>query len=528
MCHLNAHRCIPHGLIYTFLSIISICFLILTIVFASLYHNSNPSSIVYAVEKGAIGFPIRLPNDGRYIQWTFLHLNDVYELLPLYNGRKGGLARVAYIRKLLKEENSYTYTILAGDFLSPSVLSRSEINGTYLNGRHMIETFNTMGLDFVTFGNHEFDLNEKDLLLRMNESKFSWISTNIYRKNSPELFGTSISHKILIINEVRILIIGLTIDKNQCYVKIINETYLIKHVQQYLQQFSPQTYDILVAITHLKMSVDIKLAENIPQIDLILGGHEHEDYYYLRGNKYTPIYKADANAFTVYILRCAYNIDTKKFRVYPTLTPITPEVQEEERTSKVANYWFNLGIEGFRASGFELNETVSCLPLGTELDGRLKSVTTSSTLLTDLICQSMIKAIGLNRTTIALFNSSTLRLNGFLREKITQYDILRTLPYRSPIIVLLVPGELLARVLTNGTSLKRVGPVLAYAGVETLNNGETWSVNGIDISTSGVNYTVVTTEYTKLYNRDVIVLQKTNLTQAKTLINYLKIKYPPC
>ncbi|CAF0977633.1 unnamed protein product [Adineta steineri] len=536
MCHLNVHQwkalCIPHGLIYTFLSIISICFLILTILFASLYHNSNRSSIVYAVEKGIIGFPVRLPNDGRYVQWTFLHLNDVYELLPLHSGRKGGLARVAYIRKLLKQENSHTYTILAGDFLSPSALSTSKINGTTLNGRQMIDTFNTLGLDFTTFGNHEFDLDEKDLLLRMNESKFSWISTNIYRINSTQLFGTSISHKILIINKVRILIIGLTIDKNQGYVKIINQTYLITHVQQYLQQFSSQTYDILVAITHLDMSLDIKLAEKIPQIDLILGGHEHEDYYYLRGSKYTSIYKADANAFTVYILRCAYNIDTKKFRIYPTLTPVTPEVPEEEQTSKVANYWFNLGIEGFRTSGFEPNETVSCLPLGLELDGRYESVKTSSTLLTDLICQSMIKATESSRTTVALFNGGAIRIDDILRETITQYDIIRTLPFKNIIIILSVPGKLLARILTTGTSMKRAGSILAYAGVETLNNGETWLVNGMDISTSGLNYTVATIEYTKLRTElnhpDVTVLQKTNLTQAKILIDYLKIKYPPC
>ena len=311
--------CLPHGLIYTFLGITSLCLLILTIIFASWYRNCNKSSIVYAVEKGIIGSPLRLPNDGRYIQWTFLHLNDVYELLPLDNDQKGGLARVAYIRKLLKQENSHTYTILGGDFLSPSPLSTSKINGTSLNGRQMVATFNTLGLDFLTFGNHEFDLHEDDLLARMNESKFSWISSNVFHVNSSLLFGSSISHKIILINNIRILIIGLTIDKNQNYVSIIHKSLLINYVQNFLKTFSNHTYDILVAITHLDMSVDIELAEQIPQIDIILGGHDHENYYYLRGNKYTSIYKADANAFTVYILRCAYNIDTKQIRIYNTL-----------------------------------------------------------------------------------------------------------------------------------------------------------------------------------------------------------------
>ncbi|CAF5121744.1 unnamed protein product, partial [Rotaria sp. Silwood1] len=62
--------------------------------------------------------------------------------------------------------------------------------------------------------------------------------------------------------------------------------------------------------------------EHIPEIDLILGGHEHEDYFLARGLQYIPITKADANAFTVYIHRCAFNVDTKQLRIYRTLTQI--------------------------------------------------------------------------------------------------------------------------------------------------------------------------------------------------------------
>lgn len=93
----------------------------LTITFIILWVKKvNPfSSSTFAVEKGIIGFPISLPNDGKYVQWTFLQLNDVYEMLPMDNQRKGGLARVAYLRKLLLEENKHTFTLLAGDLISP-------------------------------------------------------------------------------------------------------------------------------------------------------------------------------------------------------------------------------------------------------------------------------------------------------------------------------------------------------------------------------------------------------------------------
>ncbi|CAF4725218.1 unnamed protein product, partial [Rotaria sp. Silwood2] len=195
---------------------------ITTITFSVLWNRSKShSNSLYAVDKGTIGFPIRLPNDGKYIQWTFLQLNDVYEMLPLDQGRKGGLARVARVRQLLLEENRQTYTILVGDFLSPSALSQSKINGTTLNGRQMIASMNTLGIDFVIFGNHEFDLNETELISRINESKFTWISSNVFKIGTNQSFSSTIRYKIISIDEINILLIGLTIDINKSYIRII-------------------------------------------------------------------------------------------------------------------------------------------------------------------------------------------------------------------------------------------------------------------------------------------------------------------
>lgn len=69
-----------------------------------------------------IGSPPILHNPHAYVQWTFLHMNDVYELIPLSGGKKGGLARVATIRKLLLQENPHTITVMSGDVVSPSAL----------------------------------------------------------------------------------------------------------------------------------------------------------------------------------------------------------------------------------------------------------------------------------------------------------------------------------------------------------------------------------------------------------------------
>ncbi|CAF4114267.1 unnamed protein product, partial [Rotaria sp. Silwood1] len=125
-----------------------------------------------------------------------------------------------------------------------------------------------------------------------------------------------------------------------------------------------------------------------------------------------------------------------------------------------------------------------------------------------------------------------VRIDDILRETITQYDIIRTLPFGNQIVVLSVPGYLLAQVLTNGISLKGNGMFIAYTRIETFDDGKTWLLNGTDISKSGLYYNVATTAYirdfTQLNNTDVITLYDTNVTQTRSLMDYLTIKYPPC
>ena len=50
---------------------------------------------------------------------TVVHLNDVYEILPVEGGKSGGLARVATVIQRLKATQSPLLTTLGGDYLSP-------------------------------------------------------------------------------------------------------------------------------------------------------------------------------------------------------------------------------------------------------------------------------------------------------------------------------------------------------------------------------------------------------------------------
>lgn len=121
-------------------------------------------------------------DDGK-ISFTFLQLNDVYEIEAIQGGQYGGLARVESLHQKLLKENKNTMLVMAGDFLNPSLLGSMKYNGEKIRGKQMIEVMNVMNFDLVAFGNHEFDLNKKDLQKRLNESNFNWISANIFHKS---------------------------------------------------------------------------------------------------------------------------------------------------------------------------------------------------------------------------------------------------------------------------------------------------------------------------------------------------------
>ena len=100
----------------------------------------------------------------------FLLINDVYVADTLGDG-SGGLARVATVRNRLADQGQVLF-VLAGDFLSPSLLSK------YYGGRQMVEALNAAKLDYATFGNHEFELPPDTLIARIEASSFKWLSAN--------------------------------------------------------------------------------------------------------------------------------------------------------------------------------------------------------------------------------------------------------------------------------------------------------------------------------------------------------------
>jgi 5'-nucleotidase / UDP-sugar diphosphatase len=245
-------------------------------------------------------------------------------------------------------------------FFSFFLSGNSIVNGSPLNGKQMIATLNALGLDYATLGNHEFDLKESSIRRRLNESKFQWISSNVFERHSNQPFHNILRYKIISMGIVRILLIGLTIDDNlgtasgEPYVNITSQHTLPQFTARfikYLRRDLHLKWDVLICLTHLNIQNDIQVVEHNLAIDAVMGGHEHENYFLKRGTKYTPIYKADDNAFSVFIHRFAYQPTTKQLLIFSKLTRVSAKFHDEPETAKVANHFYQAGLQAYRDQG---------------------------------------------------------------------------------------------------------------------------------------------------------------------------------
>src|SRR5829696_8060282 len=143
------------------------------------------------------------------VKVTILQVNDVYQFAPVDQGKSGGLGRVLTLKKSIQQENPNTLFLMAGDTISPSVESITT------KGTQMIEAWNTAGLDYATFGNHEFDFGPEVLKERIKESKFGWVAANVIDTTTNKSFGGVPQFVVREFGGVKVGICGLVLPETK-------------------------------------------------------------------------------------------------------------------------------------------------------------------------------------------------------------------------------------------------------------------------------------------------------------------------
>lgn len=420
---------------------------------------------------------------------TFIHFNDIYEITPMAGGTSGGLARLATLRATLARQYPNTVMDLAGDFLSPSAMGLAKVDGVRLAGRQMVSILNAVGLQWATLGNHEFDIRPEEFLARLSESKFSYVVSNVSDSNGTPFPHTQ-RHAIIRFGgrggSIRIGLIGLVIGDNQPAWTRFEDPIAVAQREVALLRDS---VDAIVAITHLTLATDQRLVESVPEISLVLGGHEHENYEIRRGARFTPIVKADANVRSVAAVTLTFRQRGARPDVSVRLIPLDTTIRPDPRIARQVAVWVARADSAYIAAGLDPHARVTTLPAA--FDGKEATVRVRPAPLAQMIAEALRTEVP--GAEIGLMNSGSIRIDDVIPAgQLTQYDVIRILPFGGAVVGTTMSGSLLRRVLEQGEANRGTGGYLQFVGVER--EGDHWVVGGSPLDPTR-QYRVASTDF---------------------------------
>ena len=267
----------------------------------------------------------------------FLQLNDVYFIDARADySRDDGLLlpRVATVIKRLRKRFPVVVCI-PGDFLAPSCMSK------LFHGKQMISVLNHVGVDYATFGNHEFEefITPAELARLMRKSKFKWLSAN-FTTDHPALEDSFTPFDAQRFTEhVHVFITGVTYQKQfkgfgEALDPILaagsttTDLYRETLAEMIADGEQPEQDTFYVALTHQRIAEDRKFAQELPHFQLIMGGHDH-DQLYSDWQRQSIIVKAVSNARSIR-LNCLLLLNPQD------VDPLRDHVEKQQQLLKSA------------------------------------------------------------------------------------------------------------------------------------------------------------------------------------------------
>jgi 5'-nucleotidase/UDP-sugar diphosphatase len=248
-----------------------------------------------------------------------LHTNDIHGRLDSVrvttgstSFEQGGMALVGgMVARHKARAPERTLVLDAGDAWVGQLISSID------RGKSIVAAMSMAGYDAMALGNHDFDWGQEELTARAKEASFPLLTANVVLEatGEPPAFAKPFVVKDLGIT--RIAIIGLTYPSSSIIraasVKGLRFGSPVEAVKRYLPEMQRQA-DVIIALTHLgleggsaRLGGDTELATAVPEIDLIIGGHDHQAFRTARSVGEIKVFQA--GAYTENLGRAEVTID---------------------------------------------------------------------------------------------------------------------------------------------------------------------------------------------------------------------------
>ncbi|XP_055945372.1 protein 5NUC-like [Argiope bruennichi] len=227
---------------------------------------------------------------GSCFNLTLLHTNDVHSHFIEFNthgGRCvdklkeekkcfGGFARQVTKAKEIRASRDNVLYLNGGDFYQGTVwytLHRWQI---------VAELVNTLGIDAMSLGNHEFDDGLKGLFPFLRNLKPKVVVCNINASKVPEFAELVHPSTIIEVGGERIGVIGYLTPETKYLssaddLEFEDEVECIKREARRLSTEEGLTK--IMAVGHSGFAVDQNIAREVPEVDIVVGGHTNTFLY---------------------------------------------------------------------------------------------------------------------------------------------------------------------------------------------------------------------------------------------------------
>lgn len=272
----------------------------------NIFNNNNDNDTRKLLKQAAD--ITKLSSDDGDASVTILHFNDCYNIEP----SKSSSGAAGFVTAIRQYQHLNPMILFSGDILSPSFMS------TFTKGEQMIPVLNAIGVDCAVYGNHEFDYGVDNLIEFAKQTNFPWLLSNAIDKETSNQLGDGQVYHIIERNGFRFGLIGLieqewlsslsTLEVDD----VIYKDFVTKGRELAVWLKSELHVDYVIALTHFRTPNDIRLSDSVPEVDLILGGHDHEYEVIKRPNSYIIKSGTDFREFSKITLRVNSNICKQK------------------------------------------------------------------------------------------------------------------------------------------------------------------------------------------------------------------------
>lgn len=332
------------------------------------------------------------------IIFSLYALSDVYNLLSY--------GRVKTYIDSNKKNNIPHLTTVSGDFLSP--YKYTNIDG----GKTITKIFDLIGIDVVSLGNHEFDIN----LSKLNESLDSNVGTTFVSTNIKYISNT-VPYYIYNVSAIMFGFVGLCGENffHKYQIEFENDDFITNTLNSIKHTYN---LDYIIGLTHGDLEQDYLWIDKFPQLDIILGGHIHHHDY--SEYKSVPIIRTGENADSLYTIDFYSN---KSFQI--NMIDITNLIPDQSVVD------FNQKAE----ENFDSFNKMSLF----KLDAQYSSINPRNVpeTLPKLFCYLITNYFD---SQITILNAGIFRKNKIFDGELTYGDLQTILPYQD--IVIVIPMKL--------------------------------------------------------------------------------------